>query len=316
MIRLALAAAVLASLASPALAQQWVASWTGSSHGPEKGASDQTFRLIVSTRRVGPQARIRLSNAFGTKPVTFDGAFVGLQESVSALVPGTNAAVTFGGQKSVTVAPGKRGQRSGGAAVRQPGRSDAARPQARGQLPCRGRERTDDLARQGTADLLHQRAGQRRARRRGRRGSVPLLDRVLVLPRRGRHDGASRHQGDRRVRRFDHRRHRHPPSTATTAGPTCCPAACTRPTAIAFAVVNAGHRRQPRGRPRDYRGQAVPRRPRRSTRLDRDVISLPGVAAVIWLEGINDFGTAGTPAETVRRLQAGRRAHPRRRSQA
>ena len=66
MIRLALAAAVLASLASPALAQQWVASWTGSSHGPypvgnptaqpemnfafpspEKGAHDQTFRLIV-----------------------------------------------------------------------------------------------------------------------------------------------------------------------------------------------------------------------------------------------------------------------------
>ena len=38
-------------------------------------------------RHVGTQTRIRLSNAFGTKPVTFDGAFVGLQESGSAIVP-------------------------------------------------------------------------------------------------------------------------------------------------------------------------------------------------------------------------------------
>lgn len=126
MTKLALAVALLASLASPALAQQWVASWTGSSHGPypvgnptaqpemkfaipspAAGARDQTFRLIVRPDVWGPQARIRLSNAYGAKPVTFDGAFVGLQESGSALVPGTNAAVTFGGQKSVTVAPGQ-----------------------------------------------------------------------------------------------------------------------------------------------------------------------------------------------------------------
>ena len=44
-------------------------------------------------------------------------------------------------------------------------RSDAARPQARRELPCRGRERTDDLARQGAADLLRQPARQRRERR-------------------------------------------------------------------------------------------------------------------------------------------------------
>ena len=34
MIRLALAVAVLATLVTPAAAQQWVASWTGSAHGP------------------------------------------------------------------------------------------------------------------------------------------------------------------------------------------------------------------------------------------------------------------------------------------
>ena len=71
-------------------AQQWVASWTASAHGPypignptaqpelkfafpsgEQGARDQTFRLIVKPDAWGSQTRIRLSNAFGTKPVTF-----------------------------------------------------------------------------------------------------------------------------------------------------------------------------------------------------------------------------------------------------
>ena len=74
---------------------------------PEQGARDQTFRLIVKPDAWGPQTRIRLSNAFGTKPVTFDDAFVGLQESGAAVLKGTNQPVLFGGQKSVTVAPGQ-----------------------------------------------------------------------------------------------------------------------------------------------------------------------------------------------------------------
>ncbi len=54
----------------------------------------------------GRQARIRLSNAFGTKPVTFDGAYVGLQWGSAALLSGSNRPVTFGGKPSVTVPPG------------------------------------------------------------------------------------------------------------------------------------------------------------------------------------------------------------------
>jgi hypothetical protein len=55
----------------------------------------------------GPQTRIRLSNAFGTQPVTFNDTFVGLQESGSAILKGTNQRVLFAGQKSVTVPPGQ-----------------------------------------------------------------------------------------------------------------------------------------------------------------------------------------------------------------
>src|SRR5690242_4070344 len=86
------------AVASPA--QKWVTVWTASAHGPypsgnasaqpnlsfafpdpAKGARDQTFRLIVMPDLWGRQARLRFSNAFGTKPVTFDGIFAGVHLS-------------------------------------------------------------------------------------------------------------------------------------------------------------------------------------------------------------------------------------------
>ena len=113
-------------LMGEASAQQWVASWTASVHGPypvgnptaqlelkfalpsaEQGARNQSFRLIVKPDVWGQQTRLRLSNVFGTKPVTFNDVHVGLQESGSAVVKGTNQPVLFGGQKSVTVAPAR-----------------------------------------------------------------------------------------------------------------------------------------------------------------------------------------------------------------
>jgi lysophospholipase L1-like esterase len=105
--------------------ENWVVSWTGPVQGPYPvgnpsaqpdqkfafpdpvtGARDQTFRLIVRPELWGRQARIRLSNSFGTRPVTFDGAYVGLQWGSAALLRGSNRPVTFGGKASVTVPPG------------------------------------------------------------------------------------------------------------------------------------------------------------------------------------------------------------------
>jgi hypothetical protein len=124
--RLALLLVMLCVGSGMARAETWAAAWTGSVHGPypignptaqpemkfafpspEQGANDQTFRLIVKPDGWGRQARIRLSNAFGKKPVTFDDAFIGLQESGSAVLAGTNVGLTFKNQKSVTVAPGE-----------------------------------------------------------------------------------------------------------------------------------------------------------------------------------------------------------------
>ena len=123
-----IAAGIILFLPHTLAAQQgetWVVSWVGSAHGPypvgnpsaqpdqrfafpsaQTGAHDQTFRLIVRPDIWGRQARLRLSNVFGTKAVTFDDVFVGLQMAGPALVKGTNQPVTFGGKASVTVAPG------------------------------------------------------------------------------------------------------------------------------------------------------------------------------------------------------------------
>ena len=106
-------------------AQKWVVAWAGSVQGPypignpsaqpdlnvafpsaETGARDQSFRMILKPEIWGREARLRFSNALGTKPVTFDAVFVGLHLASSALVPGTNRPVTFGGKRTITIAPG------------------------------------------------------------------------------------------------------------------------------------------------------------------------------------------------------------------
>src|SRR2546423_15029298 len=51
--------------------------------------------------------RVRLTNEFGTRPVTFGRVYVGLQASGATVVPGTNRALTFSGRRSVTVPAGQ-----------------------------------------------------------------------------------------------------------------------------------------------------------------------------------------------------------------
>jgi len=106
--------------------QKWVVSWAASAQGPypvgivsaqpdqrfafpdpAAGARDQTLRLIVRPSIWGQQMRIRFSNVFGTRPVTFDGVHVGLQLGGPGLAKGTNRPITFGGKDSVTVPPGR-----------------------------------------------------------------------------------------------------------------------------------------------------------------------------------------------------------------
>ena len=106
--------------------QKWVATWAASAHGPypsgnasaqplldrafesaEAGATDQTFRLIVRPDLWGGRIRLRFANTFGTRAIILDDVFVGLQATAGNLVAGTNQRVTFGnGGNTITLAPG------------------------------------------------------------------------------------------------------------------------------------------------------------------------------------------------------------------
>ena len=97
--------------------QRWVASWAtapqataplDSGFAPPfgEGFNDQTIRNIVHTSLEGSAVRVRLSNIYGTQPVTFNVVYIGLVKTGAALVPGSNRALTFHGSSSITLPAG------------------------------------------------------------------------------------------------------------------------------------------------------------------------------------------------------------------
>ncbi|MEI7873904.1 MAG: GDSL-type esterase/lipase family protein [Alphaproteobacteria bacterium] len=318
---LLLAILVVPLLASgPLQAQQWVASWTGSAHGPypvgnptaqpelkfafpvpAEGAKDQTFRLIVRPDVWGQQVRFRLSNAFGTKPVTFDGAYVGLQESGSAVVAGTNRPATFKGQASITVAAGE-------SVVSDPVVLPFVRSTTDPLL--RGRKLAISFHVAGDSGPMtwHAKALQTSYVTPPGAGSKGLgegesafplsttswyfLDEVdMLVPNQPKlivTFGDSITDG-----------------TATTInGDDRWPDVLSRRLHAAygddFVVVNQGIGGNQVVGPAEYSpAKPFAGGPNALSRLDRDITSLPGVTTVIWLEGINDFGSADATTEAV-----------------
>ena len=315
---------LLAILCAPLLstvqahAQNWTAAWTASAHGPypvgnptaqpelkfafptpEQGARDQTFRLIVKPDAWGPQARIRLSNVFGSKPVIFDGAYIGLQESGAAVLKGTNQPVLFDGRKSVTVAPG---QSVVSDAVALPFVANPPSPLLKGRKlavsfhvvgdsgPMTWHAKalqTSYLTAPG-AGALGQDEGE---------SAFPysttswyFLDEVAMnLPNKAQVIVAF---GDSIT-----------DGTGTTInGDDRWPDVLSRRLHAAydddFVVVNQGIGGNRVVGPDDYATKPIGGGPGALTRIERDIASLPGVTTVIWLEGINDFG-ADTSAEAV-----------------
>jgi lysophospholipase L1-like esterase len=106
--------------------RKWVATWAASVQGPypsgnpvaqpvldfafpspERGAAGQTFRLMVKPDLWGSRMRFRFANTFGVRPLTLDDVFVGLQGSGGSVAAGTNTRATFHGRRSVTIPPGE-----------------------------------------------------------------------------------------------------------------------------------------------------------------------------------------------------------------
>ena len=314
------AVVALLALSAPARADRWIASWTGSAQGPyptgnataqpelgfafpspERGARDQTFRLIVRPDVWGGQTRIRLSNVFGTRPVTFDDVFVGLQQSGAAIVEGTNVAVQFGGKSSITIPAGE-------SAVSDAVTLGFVGPSAAALLRGRKLAISFHVAGESGPMTWHAKAlttsyltapGDGSSSSEIAETGFPFsttswyfLDEVDMSV-------ADRTQlivafGDSIT-----------DGTGTTInGDDRWPDVLSRRLHARFGddyvVVNQGIGGNQVAGPQNYApDKPFAGGPSAISRLERDVISLPGVAAVIWMEGINDFGAADAAVETV-----------------
>lgn len=106
----AASAAEAVSTRSRAWTGTWAAAETTVPVADAAAFADQTLRQVVHTSAGGRALRIRLTNQYGTEPLVV--GEVRVAHSVpgdgTAVVPGTDRAVRFGGRTSVTLAPGTR----------------------------------------------------------------------------------------------------------------------------------------------------------------------------------------------------------------
>jgi hypothetical protein len=97
--------------------ENWIGTWTAAPQ-PVWGADfpvswnlprnvwDQTIRQVAHISIGGSRLRIVLSNQYGTQPLVIGAAHVARAESGSAIVPGSDRTVTFGGTTSISIPPG------------------------------------------------------------------------------------------------------------------------------------------------------------------------------------------------------------------
>jgi lysophospholipase L1-like esterase len=303
-----------AAQGSEKASEKWVVSWTAAVQGPypsgnasaqpdqrfafptpATGANDQTFRLIVRPGLWGRQARLRLSNVFGTKPVTFDGVYVGLQLAAAALVKGTNRPVRFAGRDSVTIAAGASVWSD---PVELAFVSDSAAPGLMG----RKLAISFHIAGESGPMTWHAKALQTSYVGPPRSGSHGAADTEADFP-----------YGTASWFFLDALEMLTPPDSfavvalgdsitdgtaSTMNGDDRWPDVLARRLQAIYgnrvAVVNSGIGGNQIIGPAEY-GPQKPflGGPSARMRLDRDVIELSGVSAMIWLEGINDFSRNG-----------------------
>lgn len=94
---------------------EWLTSWAAAPQPPTpqmgpipatSSFSDQTVVQIVKVSAGGAKVRIRLSNEYGSKPLVIGGARIGLADTKGGFQAGSDHALTFGGENTVTIPAG------------------------------------------------------------------------------------------------------------------------------------------------------------------------------------------------------------------
>lgn len=309
----------IATEQTSAQSTKWVASWAASAHGPypsgnasaqpilsfafeeaATGANDQTFRLLIRPDVWGKRTRLRFSNAFGTKPVTLDDVFIGVNSSAGNVAAGTNTRVLFGGKPNLTMQPGQ---------VVYSDAVNLAFVKKANEALLEGRKLAVSFHIVGNSGPMtwHAKA---------------LQTSYLTAPRSGSH-GSEESDANFPFTTtswffLDAIEVMAPSDTAvivcfgdsitdgtlsTLNGDDRWPDVLSRRLHAAygnrFSVVNAGIGGNQIIGPEKYSVTApMPGGPSALERLERDVLSLSGVTHIIWLEGINDL-SRGASAEAV-----------------
>ncbi len=85
----------------------WVGTWTMAPAPAENGAfNNQTLRMTMRASLGGKEVRVRISNAYGQRPLLIGGAHIALRDKGAAIVPGSDRALSFGGERSASIAAG------------------------------------------------------------------------------------------------------------------------------------------------------------------------------------------------------------------
>jgi len=89
-------------------AGNWVGTWSASPQAAWNPVevSGQTIREIVHVSVGGARVRVRLSNAYGAKPLLIGAARVGLASAGASIASGSSRVLTFNGSESTTIPAG------------------------------------------------------------------------------------------------------------------------------------------------------------------------------------------------------------------
>ena len=87
--------------------RHWVGTWAASP-APAEGAAfgNHTIRMNPRISLGGSVVRVRISNAYGNRPLAIGAARIALRDKGAAIVPATDRRLTFGGEAKATIAAG------------------------------------------------------------------------------------------------------------------------------------------------------------------------------------------------------------------
>ena len=288
-----LAALTCLGVMGPAAAADaaWVQTWGASPQPPSAARgpfpatpsfSDQTVRQVVRISAGGRVVQLRLSNEYGTAPLTIGAAHVAIAGKEGAIRPGTDRVVTFGG-KPTAVIPAGAPLLSDPVALDAPALSRLSvslyLPKDTGPCTCHATGMqtayvTGPGDQTGAADLSGATKVGARAFLSGIGVDSPVPAKAIVA------FGDSITDGVGSTPDADHR------------WPDLLADRLARKHGMAFGIVNEGIS----GNRLLHDGAGVSA----LARFDRDVLSVPGAAYVIVFEGVNDLGLSDPPPQMTR----------------